>query len=100
MRPEQLEVDNPLYLRDLEARDAAGLAADEEGDNAVFSLEEKVGRIPRYSTAECGGTAGVLITVICVINVPLRRFRASPHSFLVPVREFSLSILNLFLLAF
>lgn len=40
MRPDKLEVDNPMYLRDLEARDAA--EEGEEVEDAVFSLEEKV----------------------------------------------------------
>ncbi|KAF0300266.1 Low-density lipoprotein receptor-related protein 1 [Amphibalanus amphitrite] len=40
MRSDKLEVDNPMYLRDLEAREAAD-DADEEVEDAVFSLEEK-----------------------------------------------------------
>ena len=39
MRPDKLEVDNPMYLRDLEARDDA--AEGEDVEDAVFSLEEK-----------------------------------------------------------
>ncbi|XP_037085520.1 prolow-density lipoprotein receptor-related protein 1-like [Pollicipes pollicipes] len=38
MRNDKLEVDNPMYLRDLEARDDAN---EDEDIDAVFSLEEK-----------------------------------------------------------
>ena len=47
MRSDKLEVDNPMYLRDLEAREAAE-DAEVEVEDLAFTLEDKV----------CGGRGG------------------------------------------
>lgn len=53
MRNDKLEVDNPMYLRDLEARDAA--EDETEIEDAVFSLEEKVRSLSSEGWPRAGG---------------------------------------------